>query len=193
MSFLGFGEKVRNLAGNKNGGYTTYADGLDRVRDGTVGGETFGEIQGNLDDCIDGGPPLQILMEGSVVADFGVNLTEGNIFKKRSVLFTFVVRACKFCESGRQNLLTVDHNKVEFVQRGREVVRRKSHSVKDVVDRIVVRCKDEQLGAFLVTANLSSYVVRQSSSHSDDITDIIWRKFVAPRSQAGRPVEETVP
>jgi len=90
-------------------------------------------------------------------------------------------------------LLTVDHNEVEFVQRGREVVRRKSHSVKDVVDRIVVRCKDEQLGAFLVTANLSSYVVRQSSSHSDDVTDIIWRKFVAPRSQAGRPVEKTAP
>ena len=51
-------------------------------------------------------------------------------------------------------MLTVDHYEVEFVQRGREVVRRESHSVKEVVDRIVVRCEDEQLGDFLVAANL---------------------------------------
>ena len=187
MSFLGFGEKVRNFTGNKNGGYSTNADGLDRVRDGTVGGETLGEIEGNLDDCINGGPPLQFLMEGRVVADYCVNLTKGNIFKKRSVRFTPMVCACKFWKSSRENLLTVDHYEVEFVQRGREVVRRESQSVNEVVDRIVVRCEDEQLGAFLVAANLSSHVVRQSSSHSDDITDIIWRKFVAPSGQARRP------
>ena len=102
MSFLGFGEKVRNLTGNKDGGYTTNADGLDRVGDGTVGRETLGEVEGNLDDCINGGPPLQILMESRVVADFCVNLTKGNIFKKRSVLFALVVCACKFCKSGRE-------------------------------------------------------------------------------------------
>ena len=90
-------------------------------------------------------------------------------------------------------MLLVDHYEVEFVQRGREVVRRKSHSVKDVVDRIVVRCEDEQLGAFLVAANLPSHIERQSSSHSDDITNIIWGKFVAPRGQAGRPVKKAVP
>ena len=99
LSFLGFGEEVRNFTGNKNGGYTTNADGLDRVRDGTVGGETLGEIEGNLDDCINGGPPLQVLMEGRVVADFCVNLTSGNIFKKGSVRFTPMVCACKFWKS----------------------------------------------------------------------------------------------
>ena len=96
---------------------------LDRVRDGTVGGETLGEIEGNLDDCINGGLPLQVLMEGRVVADFCVNLTKGNIFK-RSVRFTPMVCACKFWKSSRENLLTVDHYEVEFVQRGREIVRR---------------------------------------------------------------------
>ena len=118
-------------------------------------------------------------MEGRVVADSCMNLTEGNIFKKRSVRFTPMVCACKFLESIRENLLTVDHREVEFVQRGREVVRRESKSVNEVVDRIVMRCENEQLGAFLVAANLSSHVVRQSSSHSDDITDVLWRKFVA--------------
>ena len=181
MSFLGFGEKVRNLRGNKDGGYTTNADGLDRVGDGTVGRETLGEVESNLGDSINGGPPLQILMESRVVADFCVNLTKGNIFKKGSVLFALMVCACKFCKSGRKDLLLVDHYEVEFVQGGREVVRRKSHSVKDVVDRIVVRCEDEQLGAFLVAANLTSHIVGQSRSHSEDIGDIIWRKFVAPR------------
>jgi len=123
LSFLGFVEKVRNFTGNKNGGYSNNADGLDRVRDGTVGGETLGEIEGNLDDCSDGGPPFQVLMEGRVVADFRVNLTKGNIFKKRSVRFTPMVCACKFWKSSREKLLTVDHYEVEFVQRGREVVR----------------------------------------------------------------------
>ena len=123
-------------------------------------------------------------MEGRVVADSCMNLTEGNIFKK-SVRFTPMVCACKFLESIRQNLLTVDHHEVEFVQRGTEVVRRESKSVNEVVDRIVMRCEDEQLGAFLVAANLSSHAVRQSSSHSDDITDVLWRKFVAPSGQAG--------
>ena len=104
-----------------------------------------------------------------------------------------MVCACKFWKSSGENLLTVDHNEVEFVQRGREVVRREPQSVKEVVNRIIVRCEDEQLGAFLVAANLSSDIVRQSSSHSDDSTDIIGRKFVAPSGQAGRPVEEAIP
>ena len=193
MSFLGFGEKVRNLTGNKDGGYTTNADGLDRVGDGTVGGETLEEVEGNLDNCLNGGPPLQILMENRVVADFCVDLTERNIFKMRSVLFAFVVCACEFGESGGKNLLLVDHYEVKFVQGGRKVVRREAHSVKEVVDRIVVWCEDEQLGAFLVAANLPSHIVGQSRSHSDDIGDIIRRKFVAPSGQAGRPVEKTVP
>ena len=193
MSFLGEGEEVRNFTGNKNGGYSANADGLDRVRDGTVGGETLAELEGNLDDCINGGPPFQVLMEGRVVADSCMNLTEGNIFKKRSVRFTPMVCACKFLKSIRENLLTVDHHEVEFVQRGREVVSRKPHSVNEVVDRIVMRCEEEQLGAFLVAANLFSNIVRQSGSHSDYITDILWRKFVAPRGQAGRPVEKAIP
>ena len=193
MSFLGFGEKIRNLTGNKDGGYTTNADGLDRVGDGTVGRETLGEVESNLDDSINGGHPFQVLMKGRVVADFSMNLTEGNIFEKRSIRFTPMVCACKFVKRIRENLLFVDHNKVEFVQGGREVVRRESHSVKNVVDRIVVRCEDEQLGAFLVAANLTSHIVGQSRSHAEDIGDIIWRKFVAPRGQAGRPVEEAVP
>ena len=132
-------------------------------------------------------------MEGRVVADFCVDLTEGNIFKVRSVRFTLVVRACKFVKRVRENLLFVDHNKVEFVQGGRKVVRREAHSVKEVVDRIVVWCEDEQLGAFLVAANLPSNIVGQSRGHTDDIGDIIRRKFVAPSGQAGRPVEKTVP
>ena len=132
-------------------------------------------------------------MEGRVVTDSCVNLTEGDIFKKRSVRFTPMICACKFLESIRENLLPVDHHKVEFVQRRREVVRRESKSVNEVVDRIVMRCEDEQLGAFLIAAHLSSHVVRQSSSHLDDITDVIWRKFVAPSGQAGRPVEKAIP
>ena len=116
-----------------------------------------------------------------------MNLSKGNIFKKRSVLLTLMVCACKFWKSSGENLLTVDHNEVEFVQRGREVVRREPQSVKEVVNRIIVRCEDEQLGAFLVAANLSSDIVRQSSSHSDDSTDIIWTKFVAPSGQAEKP------
>ena len=76
-------------------------------------------------------------MEGRVVADFCVNLPKGDIFRKRSVLFTTMVCACKFRKGSGENLLTVDHNEVEFVQRGREVVRRKSHSVEDVVDEPV--------------------------------------------------------
>ena len=131
-------------------------------------------------------------MEGRVVADFCVDLTEGNIFKMRSVRFTLMVRACKFVKRVRENLLFVDHNKVEFVQGGRKVVRREAHSVKEVVDRIVVWCEDEQLGAFLVAANLPRNIVGQSRSHTDDIGDIIRRKFVAPSGQAGRPVEQTV-
>ena len=53
-------------------------------------------------------------------------------------------------------------------------------------------CEDEQLGAFLVAANLPRNIVGQSRSHTDDIGDIIRRKFVAPSGQAGRPVEKTV-
>ena len=45
----------RNLTGNKDGGYTTNADGLDRVGDGTVGGETFGEVESDLDNGLNGG------------------------------------------------------------------------------------------------------------------------------------------
>ena len=185
--------KSEIFSGNKNGGYSANADGLDRVRDGTVGGETLGEIEGNLDDCINGCPPFQVLMEGRVVADSCMNLTEGNFFKKRSVRFTPMVCACKFLKSIRENLLAIDHHDVEFVQRRKEVVSRKSKSVSEVVDRIVMRCEEEQLGAFLVAANLSSNVVRQSGSHSDYITDILWKKFVAPSGQAGRPVEKAIP
>ena len=178
MSFLGFGEKVRDFTGNKDGGDTTNADGLDRVEDGAVGGETLGEVEGDLDNCFNGSPPLQILMESLVVADFCVDLTEGNIFKMRSVLFAFVVCACKFCESGGKKLLLVDHNEVEFVQGGRKVVRREAHSIEDIVDRIVVWCEDEQLGAFLIAADLPSHIVGQSRSHLDDINNIIdqWRR-----------------
>ena len=187
MSFLGFGEKVRDFTVNKDGGDTINADGLDRVGDGAVGRETLGEVEGNLDNCFNGGPPLQILMESRVVADFCVDLTEGNIFKMRSVLFAFMVCACKFCESDGKNLLLVDHHEAEFVQGGRKVVRREAHSIEDIVDRIVVWCENEQLGAFLIAADLSSHIVGQSRSH----LDIIWRKFVAPRRQAGRPMEKT--
>ena len=143
-----------------------------------------------MDGSTMGGPPVQVLMEGRVVAD---SCTEGNIFKKRSVRFTPMLCACKFLKSIRENLLTIDHQEVKFVQRGREVVSRKAKSVNEVVDRVVMRCEEEQLGAFLVAANLSSNIVRQSGSHSDYITDVLWRKFVAPSDQAGRPVEEAIP
>ena len=104
-----------------------------------------------------------------------------------------MVCACRFLKRIRENLLTIDHHEVEFIQRGREVVSRESKSVNEVVDSIVMRCEEEQLGAFLVAANLSSHVVRQSGCHSDDITDVLWRKFVAPSGQAGRPVEKAIP
>ena len=120
MGFLGFGEKVRDFTGDKDGGNTTNADGLDRVGDGAVGGETLGKVKGDLDNCFNGGPPLQILMESRIVANFCVDLTEGNVFKMRSVLFASVICACKFCESSGKNLLLVDHNEVEFVQGGRK-------------------------------------------------------------------------
>jgi len=173
-------EKVRNFAGNKYGSNATNADGLDSVRSSTVGGEALGEIKGNLDDGVNGGPSLQVLEEGRIVANFGMDLTMSNIFKQRSVRFVFMVVACKLWKGGRENLLTVDHHEVVFIQRGREVVKIGSHGVEEVIYRIVVRCEDEQLGAFLIATDLSSHVVRQSGSHSDDITDIIWRKFVAP-------------
>ena len=181
MGFLGFGEKVRDFTGDKDGGNTTNADGLDRVGDGAVGGETLGKVKGDLDNCFNGGPPRQILMESRIVADFCVDLTEGNIFKMRSVRFASVICACKFCESSGKNLLLVDHNEVEFVQGGRKVVGREANSIEDIVNCIVVWCENEQLGAFLIAADLPSHVVGQSRSHLDDIGDIIWRKFVAPR------------
>ena len=49
-----------------------------------------------------------------------MNLTEGNIFEKRSVRFTLMVCACKFLKRIRENLLTIDHHEVEFIQRGRD-------------------------------------------------------------------------
>jgi len=62
-------------------------------------------------------------MEGRV-ADFSMNLTEGNIFEKRNIRFTFMVCACKFLKRIRKNLLTIDHHEVEFIQKGREIVSR---------------------------------------------------------------------
>ena len=50
MGFLGFGEEVRDFTGDKDGGDTTNADGLDRVGDGAVGRETLGKIKGDLDN-----------------------------------------------------------------------------------------------------------------------------------------------
>ena len=43
---------------------------INRVGDGRVGGETIGGIDGNLNDCIKGCHPFEVLMEGRVVADF---------------------------------------------------------------------------------------------------------------------------
>ena len=166
MGFLAFGEKVRDFTGDKDGGNTTNADGLDRVGDGAVGGETLGKVKGDLDNCFNGGSPRQILMEGRIVADFCVDLTEGNVFKMRSVRFASVICACKFCESSGKNLLLVDHNEVEFVQGGRKVVGREANSIKDIVNCIVVWCENEQLEAFLIAADLLSHVVGQSRSHT---------------------------
>ena len=78
-----------------------------------------------------------------------MDLTEGNVFKMRSVRFASVICACKFCESSGKNLLLVDHNEVEFVQGGRKVVGREANSIEDIVNRIVVWCENEQLGTFL--------------------------------------------
>ena len=181
MCFLGFGEEVRDFTGDKDGGYPTNADSLDCVGNSAVGGETLGKVKGDLDNCFNGGPPLQVLMEGGVVADFGVDLVEGNVFQERSVRFAFVICACEFCESGGEKLLFVDHNEVKFVQRRRKVVRREAHSIKEIINRVVVRCEDEQLGAFLVAANLPGHVVGQSRSHLNDSCDVIWRESVAPR------------
>ena len=110
MRFLGFGEEVRDFTGDKDRGYPTNADSLDCVGDSAVGGETLGKVKGDLDNCFNGGPPLQVLMEGGVVADFGVDLVEGNVFQERSVRFAFVICACEFCESGGEKLLFIDHN-----------------------------------------------------------------------------------
>ena len=118
MCFLGFGEEARDFTGDEDGGNPTNADSLDRVGDGAVGGETLGKVKGDLDNCFNGGPPLQFLMESGIVADFGVDLTESNVLKVRSVRFAFVIGACKFCESSGEKLLLVDHNEVKFVPRG---------------------------------------------------------------------------
>jgi len=56
-----------------------------------------------------------------------------------------------------------------------------------------MRCEDEQLGALLIAADLSGYIVRQSSGHTDDIGNIVWREFIAPSVQARRPVEKAIP
>ena len=74
MCFLNFGEEVRDFTGDEDGGNPTNADSLDRVGDGAVGGETLGKVKGDLDNCFNGGPPLQFLMESGIVADFGVDL-----------------------------------------------------------------------------------------------------------------------
>ena len=55
-------------------------------------------------------------------------------------------------------------------------VRREPQNINDGVDRVVMWCPDEQLG-FL---GCGEPVVRQSSSHSNDITDVFKRKFVVP-------------
>ena len=165
MYFLGFGEKVRDFTGDEDGGNLINADSLDCVRDGAVGGETLGKVKDDLNNCFNGGPPLQFLMESRIVADFGVDLTESNVLKVRSVRFAFVICVCKFCESGGEK----DHNEAKFVQRERKIVGREANSIED----IVVRCEDEQLGAFLIAADLQSHVAGQSRSHLDDIGDVI--------------------
>ena len=144
LGFLGFGEKVGDLTRYKYWGDPSNADGLNSVGD----------------NSFDSSPPLQILVESWVVGDFGVDLLEGNIFKMRSELFACVIRACKFGDCGGKKLLLVNHNEVEFVQWGRKVVRREANGIKDIFDRIVVWSKDEQLGAFLIAADLSSHVER---------------------------------
>ena len=47
----------------------------------------FGEFESNLDDCIDGGPPFQVLKEGGVVADSCMNLTEGNFQEEECTFY----------------------------------------------------------------------------------------------------------
>ena len=91
-----------------------------------------------------------------------MDLVESNVFLERSVRFAFVICACKFCESSGEKLLLVDHNEVKFVQRRRKVVGREANSIKEIINCIVVRCEDEQLGAFLIAANLPGHVVSQS-------------------------------
>ena len=118
-------------------------------------------------------------MEGGVVADFGVDLVEGNVFQERSVRFAFVICACEFCESGGEKLLFVDHNEVKFVQRRRKVVRKEAHSIKEIINRVVVRCEDEQLGA-LGCGELAGPRSRTES-------------MIVVTSSGGRPVEKTVP
>jgi len=56
-----------------------------------------------------------------------------------------------------------------------------------------MRCEDEQLGALLMAADLSGHIIGQSSSHADDIANIVWREFIAPSVQARRPVEKAIP
>ena len=69
----------------------------------------------------------------------------------------------------------------------------KANGINDIFDRIVVWSEDEQLGAFLIAADLSSHVERERRSHFEDSDHIVWRKSVAPLRQAGRPMEKTIP
>ena len=170
MDFLGFGEEVQDFTGDEDGGNPTNADSLDRVGDGAVGGETLRKSQERSGQLFQW---LQFLMESGIVADFGVDLTESNVLKVRSVRFAFVICACKFCESSGEKLLLVDHNEVKFAQGGRKVVKREANTIEDIINCIVVRCEDEQLGAFLNAADLPGHVVGQSRSHLDDIDDVI--------------------
>ena len=142
MCLLGFGEEVRDFTGDEDGGNSINADSLDRVGDGAAGGETLGKVKSDLDNCLNGGPSLQFLMESGIVADFGVDLVESNVFLERSARFAFVICACKFCESSGEKLLLVDHNEVKFVQRRRKVVGREANSIKDIINSIVVLCED---------------------------------------------------
>jgi len=61
-------------------------------------------------------------MEGWVIADFVVDLTVGNVFNERSVLFACVISASKFLERIRENLPSIDHHEVVFIQRWGEAV-----------------------------------------------------------------------
>ena len=99
------------------------------------------------------------MLEGKVVADSGVDLAEGNIFKTRNVGFTLMICTCKFLQCIGENLLAIDHHKVEFIQRRRKVVSRESQCVNKVINSVVVRCEEEKLGALLVAAYLASHIV----------------------------------